>query len=79
MVDARIPYILVVKKFRFFQLFLKFMCHFKSSTCSMYMPKFLSLILDISFINDMKRVDKRIEKVKRGENICFNFISFTFS
>jgi hypothetical protein len=36
MVDARIPYVLVVKKFIFFQKNLKFMCHFESSVSNMY-------------------------------------------
>jgi hypothetical protein len=39
MVDARILYVLVVKISDFFY-FKKFMCHFKSSTCSISMADF---------------------------------------
>jgi hypothetical protein len=34
MVHARILYVLVVKNLDFFSFKKKFMCHFKSSTCS---------------------------------------------
>jgi hypothetical protein len=41
MVDARILYVLVVKISDFLSFFyLKFMCHFKSSTCSISMADF---------------------------------------
>jgi hypothetical protein len=40
MVDAGILYVLVVKISDLFIYFLKFMCHFKSSTCNISMADF---------------------------------------
>jgi hypothetical protein len=58
MVDARILYVLVVKISGFFLFVLKFMCHFKSSTCSISMANFQAWFrprwwshLDLSFIH----------------------------
>ena len=57
MIDVRILYGLVVKISDFF-IFLKFICHFKSCTCSICMANFQAWfwpwwwsLLDLSFIN----------------------------